>query len=408
MIDRVSLDYERLDLPSKWDVVPFAETLDSRRFSVAKIKRTDYLPQGEVPVIDQGQEFIAGYWNDLKDAYDGPLPVIVFGDHTRALKFLDFRFVCGADGTKVLVPNQNLFDPEFLYYALGALALPSRGYNRHFRILKEKLLPMPPLSEQKAIGHVLRTVQRAKEATEQVIVAARELKKSLMRHLFTYGPVAIREVGNVKLVGAERIGEVPEEWELRPLRDVAEVVTGRTPPTADQGSFGGPFPFLTPGDITDDNRMQVAGRTLSEAGLRHVRPLPRGSTLVVCIGASIGKVGMTDTEISATNQQINAAIPGDTIDPSFLYYAMQHASPRIVGDARRTTMPILSKSSFEQLLLPIPPLGKQVEVAGALGVLDRKIDAEEADRDALSALLDSLLHDLMTARVRVADLEVAG
>jgi type I restriction enzyme S subunit len=136
---------------------------------VPKVKQSDYQPIGLVPIIDQGQSFIAGYTD--KSPYKDNLPVIVFGDHTRVLKFVDFPFVAGADGTQVLIPDSTLFDPLFVYYALSTIDIPSRGYNRHFSLLRESSLPLPPLPEQRAIAHVLRTVQGAKEATEGLSAA---------------------------------------------------------------------------------------------------------------------------------------------------------------------------------------------------------------------------------------------
>ena len=186
-------------MPVGWATLPFEDALVRTRVSVGKVKQAEYKLIGRFPIIDQGQAAVAGYWDNPADAYQGPLPVIVFGDHTRIFKFVREPFVCGADGTKILVPDTRKFDPEFLYYALSSIHLPSRGYNRHYHLLREKTIPLPPLPEQRAIAQVLRTVQQAKEATERVIAAARELKKSLMRHLFTYGPVPVNQVDGVRL-----------------------------------------------------------------------------------------------------------------------------------------------------------------------------------------------------------------
>ena len=186
-------------LPEDWRVVAFSEAVLNERFGVGKVRQQEYQKAGRFPIVDQGQKLIAGYWDRLEDVYQGPLPVIIFGDHTRVFKFVDFPFVCGADGTKILVPDISKFFPAFLYFALTRLEIPNRGYNRHFSLLREQRLPCPPLPEQRAIAHVLRTVQRAKEATVQVIQATREMKKSLMRHLFTYGPVPMEEAERVPL-----------------------------------------------------------------------------------------------------------------------------------------------------------------------------------------------------------------
>lgn len=95
-----------------------------------KISRRNQIPAkdiaevGRFPVVDQGQKFVAGYCDDESRVIDFELPLIIFGDHTRCLKYVDFPFVLGADGTKVLLPNRNLYDPKFYYFALLALRSP--------------------------------------------------------------------------------------------------------------------------------------------------------------------------------------------------------------------------------------------------------------------------------------------
>jgi type I restriction enzyme S subunit len=182
-----------------------------------KVGRQNQIPAKEIaevgrfPVVDQGQKFVAGYCDEESKVIDFDLPLIIFGDHTRCFKYVDFPFVLGADGTKVLIPNKKLYDPRFYYFALLALEIPSRGYNRHFTILSERTLPLPPLPEQKKIAHILSTVQRAIEAQERIIQTTTELKKALMHKLFTEG------LRNEPQKQTE-IGPVPESWEVTPLR----------------------------------------------------------------------------------------------------------------------------------------------------------------------------------------------
>jgi type I restriction enzyme, S subunit len=248
-------------LPKEWRVVRFDQAI-ARATRVPKVKQSDYQPIGLVPIIDQGQSFIAGY-TDKVSPYKDNLPVIVFGDHTRVLKFVDFPFVAGADGTQVLIPDSTLFDPLFVYYALSTIEIPSRGYNRHFSLLRESSLPLPPLDEQRAIASVLRTVQRAKEATEGVIAALRELKKSLMQHLFTYGPVPVTERERVALQESE-IGPLPAHWRVVRLGEVAEVRGGTAFPPEYQGRQGGKYPFYK---VSDMNLPVLSLRSTSSARL---------------------------------------------------------------------------------------------------------------------------------------------
>lgn len=386
-------------LPKAWRVVPFNTSIVKKRVKVGKVKKQDYQSTGRFPIIDQSQQFISGFCNNPEYLYQGPLSVIIFGEHTPIFKYVDFPFVCGADGTKVLLPNAEKFDPLFLFFTYLNLKIPNRGYNRHFGILREHKIPFPPLPEQRAIAYVLRTVQESKEATERVIAALRELKKSLMRHLFTYGPVPVDATDRVELQETE-IGPLPAHWQVVRLGEVADkIITGKTPPTKNREYWkDGNIPFITPVDL-QGRPVRIAARTITEKGLSKTKPLPKGTVLVSCIGY-IGKVGMVDADLAVTNQQINAIIPDrQKVDNWFLLYALAKEKHILEAHARMTTVPILHKSNFAKIPVPLPPLPEQREIA--------RIEAEEKKKTTLEALFKTLLHHLMTAEIRLPEEFVA-
>ncbi len=185
-VDKVKLkETEVGDIPEHWEVVRFEDAILKKRIKTSKVKQQNYLPVGRFPIVDQGQNLIAGYWNNEDDVYYGPLPVIVFGDHTRIFKYVDFPFVRGADGTKILIPNTEKYFPLFLYYALLNLKIPSRGYNRHYRILREQVLVLPPLHEQKRIAEILKAVDDKIEAERRRAEALEKVFKALLNDLMT-------------------------------------------------------------------------------------------------------------------------------------------------------------------------------------------------------------------------------
>ena len=235
-------------LPEEWEVVKFDSCIIKQNIKVEKIKKQEYKIYGRYPVIDQGQDLIAGYWDNEKDVYKKNLPVIIFGDHTRIIKYIDFPFVTGADGTKILVPNTSVAFPRFFYYSLLNLKIPSRGYNRHYSLLRESKIPLPPLDEQQKIAAVLSALQEAKEKTQEVIDATKALKQSMMKHLFTYGPVSLKEAENVPLKETE-IGPMPEDWEVVKLGDIGEFQYGYTE-TASGKKIGPKFLRITDIDLT--------------------------------------------------------------------------------------------------------------------------------------------------------------
>ncbi len=362
-----------------------------------QIPAKDIAEVGRFPVVDQGQKFVAGYCDDESRVIDFDLPLIIFGDHTRCLKYVDFPFILGADGTKVLLPNKKLYDPRFYYFALLALEIPSRGYNRHFTILNERSLPLPPLPEQKKIAHILSTVKRAIEAQERIIQTTTELKKALMHKLFTEG---LRHEPQKQT----EIGPVPESWEVVRIKATGTVVTGSTPSTKNPDFYGGDYNLISPADLDNGKYVRSAHKTLTKAGFEECRTVPRDSVLVGCIG-NVGKLGMVADDCSTTNQQINSIVPNSGFSPHFLYYALQLCRPRLEQAAAKVTLPILNKSNFENFQIAAPERKEQEAIAGYLGILDQKLENAGQKTAQLQDLFRTLLHELMTAKTRVHELD---
>jgi len=145
----IKIEQVQPKLFKNWVKLSIDQTID-KSGSFVKLKSKDYFENGDFPVVDQGDKFVSGYVNDQNLLYQGELPVIIFGDHTRNIKFIDFPFAVGADGTKILRPK-SFYNPKFYHYYFKSLRVPDLGYSRHFSILKEIEFPLPPLAEQNRI-----------------------------------------------------------------------------------------------------------------------------------------------------------------------------------------------------------------------------------------------------------------
>jgi len=158
-----------------------------------KLQTADYQPEGEFPIVDQSQDYICGWTNDGEAVIDKGLPVIVFGDHTCVLKFIDQPFAQGADGIKILRPKRGI-DIRFLYYALEANPVAQESYKRHFSMLKEKKLfyPDPKSGEQYRIATCLSSLDALITLETQKLEALKTQKKGLMQQLFP-SPEEIKE-----------------------------------------------------------------------------------------------------------------------------------------------------------------------------------------------------------------------
>lgn len=156
-----------------WDERAFEECLQPVKYTT-KVQRKDFKSQGAYPIVSQEADFINGYWDNERDVLQVDDPIVVFGDHTRALKYIDFDFVLGADGVKILKPH-NFLDTKFLWYVLKAAPLGELGYARHYRLLKERTLRFPPLDEQKFLC----------ERADRLIEETNKLERVLLKKLET-------------------------------------------------------------------------------------------------------------------------------------------------------------------------------------------------------------------------------
>ena len=170
------------EAPKGWDLVNFDSfftVLPSKKYQVQK---QDYLEKGLVPVVDQGQKLIIGYTDDESKKFNKN-KVIVFGDHTRIVKYIDFEFAVGADGTQIL-ETKNGIDLKFGYYQLLNKKIPDTGYNRHFKYVKaEKYVIPPTLAEQQEIVQVLDTMSDIIRLREECISHAQALIPALFQEI---------------------------------------------------------------------------------------------------------------------------------------------------------------------------------------------------------------------------------
>jgi type I restriction enzyme S subunit len=236
--------------------------------------------------------------------------------------------------------------------------------------LGELKVPLPPLEEQRRIAAILDQAETLRTQRRQALAHLDTLTQSLFLDMF--GDPAAN----------------PNLWPVKALKELGKVITGGTPPSSKEGMFDGPIPFVTPGDLESDAPVR---RSITEAGAKEVDLVRAGATLVCCIGATIGKVGMAQKE-SAFNQQLNAVVWENDINDHFGYEVMRFFKPTIVSWGASTTLPILKKSSFERIAIPVPPLYLQEVFASRLQVIsDLKglHKAALADLDELFSALQS-------------------
>ena len=189
-----------------------------------KIKKENYLKEGKFPIIDQGREKIAGYCNKEDGIYTEQ-PVIIFGDHTRILKYIDFPFFLGADGVKILKVKNKNFLVKYLYYALLNYHIPNTGYNRHFKWLKNFKIKEIELQKQEKIILTLDKINNILKKQKEQLELLENLKKSQFFELF--GDPIKNEKG----------------WRIEKWKNLFKIQTGKL--NSNAMVEGGKYPFFT-------------------------------------------------------------------------------------------------------------------------------------------------------------------
>ncbi len=242
-------------------------------------------------------------------------------------------------------------------------------------------IPLPPIPEQTAIANVLSTVQENIEKTENLINSTKELKKSLMSHLFTYGPVPINEAEKVKLKETE-VGLIPEDWEVRRLGDIITLQRGVDLPLSKREQ--GKYPVVGSNGITG----------------YHSKFFTEGPGVLVGRSGSVGKVTWIERDYWPLNTSLWIK-EFHSNNKKFIYYLLNFID--LSKYSSGVSVPTLNRNLVHPINLGVPSLPEQTQIADILSTVDAKIEAEENKARALEKLFQSLLNDLMTGKIRVRE-----
>lgn len=258
-------------------------------------------------------------------------------------------------------------------------------------------IPLPPLTEQRRIASALEAIQDEIAMQDELIEKAQEFKHSLMQRLFTYGvneePTETKET---------EIGEIPTHWEYVKLADIAKIERGKFShrPRNDPAYYGGKIPFIQTGDVSNANgRVTDYSQTLNELGLSVSRIFPAG-TIVITIAANIGFSAILDFD-SAFPDSLVGITPYEGIDATYLHYYLQTQQERMDALASRGTQKNINIKFLEPYPAIKPPISEQKAIANALFDVDNKIAVEEDRKSALEEFFKSILHQLMTGKIRL-------
>jgi len=333
-----------------------------------KIPQEKYCLTGQFPIVDQGQRVIAGWWNDDAGIFKN-VPAIIFGDHTRAIKYMEQPFFIGADGVKILRPTNIKDNPKYLYYALQAAKIPNLGYSRHFKVVKELQICIYSRDEQNEIVRVLEKIDYLIEQRHAETTYLDQLVKSRFIELFGeplsnqkgWQTMSIVEAAPIK---SQRGNLADEVWLLN--LDAVEAQTGT---------------------VLFKHRVQSGEINASTVYFT------AESVLYSKLRPYLNKVVMPDEDGVATSEMIPMCPLADRLNRAYLCYWLRsdafvrHISEKVAG----AKMPRVSMDYFRSLAIEMPPLELQEQFAAFVEQTDKSKLAVQKGLQELEILKKSLM-----------------
>ena len=322
-----------------------------------KLNRSEYKQEGSIPIIDQGIDFIAGYTDESftpvkSDTY------ILFGDHSEHIKYVDFAFIQGADGLKILKPKED--NAKYIYYAFINFYHKQLNYKRHWSVAKETIIPLPPLSVQQEIVRILDKFTQLEAELEAELDCRKRQYEYYRNKLLAYE-------GN----------EV--EWKM--LGEVAiKIYSGGTPKTGESEYWEkGTIPWMSSGEVNLGTIYQTE-KFITEEGLANssAKFVPVDSLVIALAGQGKTRGKVARIKIKLTTNQSLAALTFDSnkVSSDYVYHYMvtQYEKLRQIssGSGTRGGLNLQMISNFP---IPLPPFSEQQRIASILDKFDTLVNS---------------------------------
>ena len=334
------------------EIRPFENCIRKVKYT-NKIASQDYKSSGRFPIVSQEEAFISGYWDDPEDVFHIDGPVVIFGDHSRHIKYVDFDFVIGADGVKILAPVDGI-NAKYLYYYLKSQPIQSLGYSRHYKILKEKMVPIPCLSVQQRIVAELDLLSGIVEKKKAQLRTLDELAQSIFIEMF--GDPISNDRG----------------WNYRRLDEVADIIGGATPKTQIEEYWSGKNYWVTPAELHKERYQGATERTISDEAVKktNVTLLPIG-TVLLSSRAPIGKVAITTVPMYC-NQGFKNLVCSPSLNNEYAYQVLVSNTEYLNSLGTGATFKEISKKTTEAIRIAVPPIRLQNEFAQKAKMIEKE------------------------------------
>ena len=362
-----------------WSIVQIKDLIFDRTGGQIKIPRSEYESDGLFPIIDQGKTFSIGFTSDESKLYKGKLPVLLFGDHTREPKIVEQAFALGADGVKALEPCPRVA-AKFLYFYLLHSPVAARGYSRHFKYLKEKEIPLPPLPEQHRIVEILDQADTLRRQRREADEVSERILPALFREMFG-----------------------SNDFPRMPLSEILISIQGGWSPVCDNRPVeDGEWGVLKLGAATYCEYRPYENKALrSDCEPRKELEVRKGDLLFTrkntreLVGAT-AYVFETPSRLMTPDLIFRLISNPEIIDPIYLWQAMIQPEARMMIKAQASgaaaSMVNISQNRLLPLEFPIPPISAQSRFADAVLAYRSSMRKQTTSAVTLETLFQTLLH----------------
>ncbi len=400
-------------LPIGWSEVLTGDTFSQVSTGTKKVKTKDCKTVGKYPVIDQGQADIAGFVDDESKVINVVKPLVIFGDHTRAIKWIIKDFVPGADGTKVLAAV-NFLEPKYFYYQLRSLELPDKGYARHFRYLNETSFKVAPLAEQQQIAakldELLAQVDNLKTRLDNIPKILKRFRQSVL------AAAVIGKLTEDWRKDNHYSDSYPTLWPKKGLSEYGKLARGKSKhrPRNDSRLFGSQYPFIQTGEISNSGgRVSSATKFYSEFGFLQSKLFPSG-TLCITIAANIADTAILDIDACFPDSVVGFSPDKNKCVVEFVKYLIDVNKGNLEEFAPATAQKNINLQVLNELLLPFPDLEEQTKIVARVEQLftyadqieQRVKDAQSRVNHLTQAILAKAFRGELTADWRVQNPEL--
>lgn len=334
-----------------WEIKKFEDCINKVIYT-NKIQKINFLTKGIYPIISQEEGKINGFWDDENDVFKIRKPIVVFGDHTRVLKYVDFDFVLGADGVKILEPIDDI-NSKFFFYFLTWFKLPSLGYSRHYKLLKELSIPVPPLSVQEAIVKELDTLHRLRELQEEQLTEYENLAQSTFYSMFG-DPV-----------------ENDKGWKMNEFGNLFTLKSGQA--LSAKNIIRGDYPVYGGNGVV---------------GYHSEFNLEGDNIIIGRVGALCGNIRWVNNKVWLTDNafQLISKVELNDFKYTFLQYILTIIDLRRY--AREALQPVISNTTLKKINMIIPPLSLQNQFAERIEKIEKQKELVKKSIEQTQMLID--------------------